>query len=56
LGSRQAGQVHDQALHRLRRAALFSALHLSVLFFRQNRVKVVFKPTDGAPLPFFTPA
>jgi hypothetical protein len=109
LGSGQAGQVHDQALHRLRRAALFSAIcpfcfsdqtvweessgegtiytyslmrksatgpyaigyvtlkegpslqtnfvdcDLEKLKIGQ-KVKVVFKPTDGAPLPFFTPA
>ena len=38
LGSGQAGQVHDQALHRLRRAALLSALDLPVLLLRQDGV------------------
>src|SRR3954467_1462125 len=38
LGSREAGQVSDQALYRLRRAALFSALDLPVLLFRPDGV------------------
>ena len=36
--ARQAGQVPDQALHRLRRAALFPARDLPVLFLRQDGV------------------
>jgi len=36
LGRRSARQVPDQALHGLRRAALFSALGLPVLLFRQD--------------------
>src|ERR1700730_5027589 len=38
LGGGQAGQVHDQALHRVRRSTLFPALDLSVLLFRQDGV------------------
>src|SRR5438105_4876632 len=38
LGCRGPRQVHDQALHVLRRAALLSALHLPVLFLRQDGV------------------
>ena len=38
LGSGQGRQVHDQALHRLRRAALLPALDLPVLLLRQDGV------------------
>src|SRR5260370_35486595 len=38
LGSGQTRQIPDQALHCVRRAALFSALDLSVLLFRQDGV------------------
>src|SRR5258708_31032109 len=38
LGSGQTRQIPDQALHGVRRAALFSAIDLSVLLFRQDGV------------------
>src|SRR5258708_17081961 len=38
LGSGQTRQIPDQALHRVRRGALFSALDLSVVLFRKDGV------------------